>query len=141
MAISPNHALCKKTDLSIKDLDPYEFIVYGQSSETFHVVEKAFAEATLRFDSSIQVGSMAAIKEMAKVGMGVGLMAPWIALEELTNGDLSFRPIPEIRIERQWGIFCDERHEITKVERAFINLAKSIVESKLFRTQEYLDSL
>ena len=48
----------------------------------------------------IELGSMEAIKELAKIGVGVGVIAPWVARQELAAGSLvalplGARPLPD----------------------------------------------
>ena len=62
-----------------------EFIFYKSTSETFHIIEGIFTHMKSKLRASMQVGSMAAIKEMAQFGMGIGLLPRWIALDEISE--------------------------------------------------------
>lgn len=41
----------------------------------------------------VELGSMEAIKEIAKTGLGAGVLAPWIAREELRSRSLIDLPL------------------------------------------------
>ncbi|MCL4104613.1 UNVERIFIED_CONTAM: hypothetical protein GTU68_004567 [Idotea baltica] len=127
MAIAPVHPLAKKERPSKKDISGEDFIFYDKSSETFQLVQKMFTEMKMPLQASLQVGSMAAIKEMAKIGMGVGLMAPWIALDEISNGTLIFRPLPVSNVSRNWGIYSDRRVQSEFVKEVFTGICQNVV--------------
>jgi LysR family transcriptional regulator, low CO2-responsive transcriptional regulator len=70
------------------------------------------------------LGDMQAIKEMAKLGIGVGVVAPWVAAREIADGTLRTVPIANPEIEREWGVFHSPRREPSLVEEAFIGLCE-----------------
>lgn len=67
---------------------------------------------------------MQAIKEMAKLGIGVGIVAPWVASRELDDGSLKMVSIANPGIEREWGVFHSPKREPSLVEEAFIGLCE-----------------
>ena len=93
-AMAPAHPLAQKESITPADLVNQDFIFYSRESETYEILTRGFAEAKSRLRGHLQVGSMAAIKEMARLGMGIGLLAPWIAREELAAGTLITKPLP-----------------------------------------------
>ncbi|MEM6916109.1 MAG: LysR family transcriptional regulator, partial [Verrucomicrobiota bacterium] len=79
MALSPLHPLAHVPRIRQADLLEENFIFYNQNSETFRLLEQESMSNGVRLKTAIQVGSMAAIKEMSKIGMGIGLLSPWVA--------------------------------------------------------------
>jgi DNA-binding transcriptional LysR family regulator len=67
---------------------------------------------------------MQAIKEMAKLGIGVGIVAPWVAAREIADGSLRVVDIDESGLEREWGVFHSPKREPSLVEDAFIGLCE-----------------
>jgi DNA-binding transcriptional LysR family regulator len=67
---------------------------------------------------------MQAIKEMAKLGIGVGIVAPWVAAREIGDGSLKVVEIDEPKIGREWGVFHSSKREPSLVEEAFIGLCE-----------------
>jgi DNA-binding transcriptional LysR family regulator len=47
---------------------------------------------------------MEAIKEMVKVGLGVGGLAPWVTAREVATGSLVSVPFPASPMKREWGV-------------------------------------
>ena len=62
-----------------ESLQAETLILYNKSSYTFRLVSEYFREERFTFGHSIELGSMDAIKELVKIGVGVGVLAPWIA--------------------------------------------------------------
>ena len=70
------------------------------------------------------LGDMQAIKEMAKIGIGVGIVAPWVAAREIQEGSLRVVKMNGPAIEREWGVFHSPKREPSLVEEAFIGLCE-----------------
>lgn len=137
MALSPLHPLASKEEITADDIARASFIFYSQSSETFRLLEQGSSQNGYRLNTALQVGSMAAIKEMAKIGIGIGLLSPWVAEEDISDGSLTFRPLPWNDMVRRWSIFKDPRHEGQLIERVFAGICKNVVDTLLLRT-DYL---
>lgn len=135
MALSPLHPLASKEDVTAEDIARASFIFYSQSSETFRLLEQGSSQNGYRLNTSLQVGSMAAIKEMSKIGIGIGLLSPWVAEQEIANGALVFRPLPWDNLNRRWSIHQDPRHEGQLIERVFAGICQNVVDTLLLRTE------
>ena len=135
MALSPLHPLASLKTIRLEDVAGESFIFYSQKSETFRLLERQCLQSGIRPKTSLQVGSMAAIKEMAKIGMGVGLLSPWVAEEEIDNGSLVFRELPWDKLVRRWSVHRDPRHEPRMIEEVFTGIARTVVETLILRTE------
>lgn len=135
MALSPMHPLASKGKIKADDILDESFIFYNQSSETFRVLEHESLNSGIRLKTAMQVGSMAAIKEMAKIGMGIGLLSPWVAEQEIAQGSLVFRPLPWKNQNRRWSIHRDPRHEPQMIEEVFAGIARNVVNTLMLRTE------
>ena len=113
------------------------FIIYSQKSETFRLIEQQCARSGIRLKTSLQVGSMAAITEMAKIGMGVGLLSSWVAEEEIAKEQLIFRDLPWDRLSRRWSIHSDPRHESQMIEEVFTGICRVVVDTLVLRTDRF----
>ncbi|NNE90474.1 MAG: LysR family transcriptional regulator, partial [Verrucomicrobiales bacterium] len=140
MAVSPVHPLASAERILRDDITDEIFIFYDEASETFQRIERIFSEMQGRLRSSLQVGSMAAIKEMAKIGMGVGLLAPWIALEEIAARSLVFRDLPIETPDRIWGIHSRSGKEPTMIESVFTGICQNVVDTLQMRTRQCLET-
>lgn len=60
------------------------------------------------------------MKQLAKLGLGVALIAPWVAEKELAEGSLVMRPTPRSKVTRQWVVIRQGHRELRKPEQTFI---------------------
>jgi len=71
-----------------------------------------------------QLGSMEAIKELVKLGLGVSMIAPWICRAELAQKSLTWLPAPGGKLPRTWCIACQAGRKLSIAEQTFIGLCK-----------------
>tara|TARA_R110000850_G_scaffold25755_6_gene73979 strand:- start:3001 stop:3936 length:936 start_codon:yes stop_codon:yes gene_type:complete len=140
MALSPLHPLANAKSVSVGDIMSESFIFYSQSSETFRLLEQQSMQHGVRLKTGMQVGSMAAIKEMAMIGMGIGLLSPWVAEHEIANGSLVFRSLPWENLPRQWAIHSDPRHVSQTIEDVFVGICRNVINTLLLRTDGLLEA-
>ncbi len=137
LAMSPAHPLAalSQDDLSVADIGGQQLIFYSQSSETYRLVDRFFSAAKIKLHAPMQMGSMAAIKEMAKIGLGIGLIAPWVAEHELRGGTLTFRNFPDASLSRKWGIYVDPQRAGKLVEEVFAGICRNVMKTLQVRTE------
>ncbi|MEM7697791.1 MAG: substrate-binding domain-containing protein, partial [Verrucomicrobiota bacterium] len=138
MAFSPLHPFAKKKKIGLEDLVEERIIFYSEHSESFRIINEQTARSGIRLKATMQVGSMAAIKEMAKIGMGIGLITPWTAYDEINTGALQFRRLPFSEVRRRWSIHWDPRHDTQIIEEVFSGICQNVVESQLLRSKAVL---
>jgi DNA-binding transcriptional LysR family regulator len=73
----------------------------------------------------LEVGSMEATKEFVKLGLGVSILAPWIAKKEIEEGSLVALPLGRKKLRRRWGVLHWRGKGLTLGEETFIGLCKS----------------
>ena len=69
------------------------------------------------------LADMEVIKEMAKVGVGIGVVAPWVARRELDEGSLVAIPISQPPLRREWGFYSLECKTRSLVEETFVGIS------------------
>jgi DNA-binding transcriptional LysR family regulator len=72
----------------------------------------------------IDLGSMDAIKELVKLGLGVSIIAPWIAARELADKSVATLPLGRRKLKRQWGVVHWRNRRLTMAEETFIGLCR-----------------
>jgi DNA-binding transcriptional LysR family regulator len=126
---SPLHPLVTESRngaLTTTELATTRFIIYSRSSYTFRIIDSYFRREGTRSPSLLELGNMEAIKEMAKIGLGVGVVAPWVALRELDEGSLRVRTVPEKSLQRQWGLFHHRSRELSLIEETFAGICETV---------------
>jgi DNA-binding transcriptional LysR family regulator len=131
MAVAADHPLATGK-IDRERLAKENFLFYHRDSETFRLLEQGMAGMGMsgRMRDFLQVGSMAAIRELAKIGAGIALMAPWIAADEIAAGSLVLRPLPWLGGERHWGIYSSRLRDEENIDQAFFGHCRTAVEER-----------
>lgn len=104
-------------------------IVFNKGSYTHRMVEDHFRAEGIQFSNTLELGSMDAMKELAKVGMGAALLAPWVARKELEERSLVALPVGKKRLNRHWGIAHLRGRVLSLAEETFTGLCETVLAS------------
>ncbi|MFT6863962.1 MAG: DNA-binding transcriptional LysR family regulator [Akkermansiaceae bacterium] len=127
--VSPEHPWAKAGSVDKDEVGKESFLVYARASETYRFLKASFEEAGVRLRPSLSLGDMGAIKKMAKVGVGVGIVAPWVAQDEIDSGELVAIPLGIATRRRSWGLLCHEGRQLTMVEEDFLRICRTITKT------------
>lgn len=127
--ISPFHPWAAKKEDMLETLGEQQFIIYAKATETHRLIEAWMEKMAGKIRKPLVLGDMQAIKEMAKLGTGVGIVASWVAAREIADGTLRAVKIPEPQINREWGVFHPVQREPSLVEETFIGLCEMAFEN------------
>lgn len=125
---APTHAWAREGRADRDTLPDETLVLYNKSSYTFRLVRDYFRAERLTFGHFIELGSMDAIKELVKIGVGVGILAPWIAKPELESRALVSFPLGRKRLRRTWGVAHLRGRRLPLGEETFIGLCRSVSE-------------
>ncbi|MFT3787614.1 MAG: LysR family transcriptional regulator [Tepidisphaeraceae bacterium] len=121
----PLHRWATSGSLKLEEVERESFILYARSSMTFAIVESHFARLRRPIRDSIELGSIEAIKELVKLGLGVSVLAPWVMTRELSEGSLHWQKLPGPPLRRSWVIAAPKR-EASLAEQTFIELCRAV---------------
>jgi LysR family transcriptional regulator, low CO2-responsive transcriptional regulator len=124
LIFSALHPWAEKDGITPADLKKEHFLLYQRKSVTFRKAEDFFLKSGIGLTSYVEIPSFEIMKQLAKLGLGVALMAPWVAEKELAEGSLTMRPTPRSKITRQWVVIHQGRRELRKPEQTFIGLCR-----------------
>jgi DNA-binding transcriptional LysR family regulator len=127
--VAPLHPWAKLGRVPREAIEAETLILYNKASHTFRLVTEYFREQRFALSNFIELGCMEAIKELAKLGVGAGLFAPWIAHAELAQGSLVSLPLGPRKLKRRWGVMHLKGHRLALAEETFIGLCHSVTES------------
>lgn len=122
--VSPFHPWAIDPALKINSINEQQYIIYAKATETHRLIEDWLDHKGATEKKSLVLGDMQAIKEIAKLGIGVGVVAPWVAAREIEEGSLKVVDIDEPKIEREWGVFHSPQRQPSLVEEASIGLCE-----------------
>ena len=119
------HAWAKTRKVERTEIPRQSYILYAKNSVTFRLIEQYFRHEQMVLNTVIELGSMEATKELVKLGMGVSILAPWIARKEIEDGSLVTLPLGRRKLERRWGILHWRGKRLNLAEETFIGLCES----------------
>jgi LysR family transcriptional regulator, low CO2-responsive transcriptional regulator len=126
--VSPLHAWAKAGRAPRETIEAETLVLYNKSSYTFRLVSEYFREEKVALSNFIELGSMEAIKELVKIGIGAGVIAPWIARAELESGSLVSVPLGSRKLRRRWGVAHLKGRRLALAEETFVGLCVSVSE-------------
>ena len=119
------HPWARAARVERTEIPRQNYILYGKHSVTFRLVEDYFRREQMVLNTVIELGSMEATKELVKLGLGVSILAPWIARKEIEEGSLVALPLGRRKLERRWGILHWRGKRLNLAEETFIGLCES----------------
>jgi DNA-binding transcriptional LysR family regulator len=122
--VSPLHPWARKGKVDRQQIQSQRMVLYSRSSATFRLIERYLARLRLPMQDWIELGSMEAIKEMVKLGLGISVVARWTAKQELSAKSLVWLPLPGTKLRRTWSIAWLTSREPAMAEHTFIRLCE-----------------
>ena len=92
-------------------------------------MDEYFRAERMVLNTVMELGSMEAIKELVKLGLGVSILAPWIAQEEIKEGSLVAVPVGRRKLTRRWAVVYPRGKRLGLAEETFIGICRSVTHS------------
>ncbi|HTJ00172.1 MAG TPA: LysR family transcriptional regulator [Dongiaceae bacterium] len=127
--VSPLHPWAQTGRVERAEIKRQKFILYNRASYLSKMVEEYFRDEGIVLATYIELGNMEAIKELVKLGLGVGILAPWVAQKELAEGSLHALPLGKRKLRRRWGILFHKGQRLTLAQETFIGLCRAVAEN------------
>lgn len=127
--VSATHPWAQAKRVERDEIPRQNYILYSKRSVTFRLIENYFRQEEMILNTVFEVGSMEATKELVKLGLGVCVLAPWVARKELEEGSLVALPLGRRKLSRRWGILHWRGKRLTLAEETFIGLCESAAEA------------
>ena len=128
-AVSPLHPWAEAGQLDRETLSEQRFILYSKNSYAVGLIEDYFRAEKMALPVSMELGSVEAIKELVKLGLGVSILAPWAIRKELEEGSLVAVQLGKKKLRRQWGILLRRSQRLSLAHETFIGLCKTVTEN------------
>lgn len=124
--VGPEHPWASAGHVVRDQIPKQNYILFNKGSYTFRLIEQYFRGENMVLNTVIELGSMDAIKELVKLGLGVSIIAPWIASRELQDKSVVALPLGKRKLKRNWGIVHWRNRRLTLAEEKFIGLCKTV---------------
>jgi DNA-binding transcriptional LysR family regulator len=138
--IAPAHPWALSGQVNRNEIPRQNYVLYHKTTYTFRLIEEYFHRENMVLNTVIELGSMEAIKEFVKLGLGVSILAPWIARQELIERTLVALPLGRRKLKRSWGILHCRGRRLNLAEETFVGLCRTatqdIVKNAILRFGE-----
>ncbi|MEC1177234.1 LysR family transcriptional regulator [Metasolibacillus meyeri] len=124
LLVSPDHPLAARTALTIEDFNDETFLLTekGCSYRTFF--ERSLAQKCMGGISELEFNSAEAIKQCAKIGMGIAILPEMAVMAEVSRGELVSLPWDLNTTSFATQMFWHEEKWISPAIEAFLNLTR-----------------
>jgi DNA-binding transcriptional LysR family regulator len=122
LVAKPDHHLVRFDNISIKDLSGEKLIVTEQRCSYREIIENLYRSHVIRFEYSIELESIEAIKRCVSYGLGIAFLPLMTVYEEMKKGELACIPLshPEIKVYLQ--LVYHKKKWISQSMEHFMNL-------------------
>ena len=118
MVAPPSHQLVGRSALSLHDLQQETFLLREQGSGTRLGTEQHFAGAGIPLKTSLELGSIEAIKEGVAAGLGIAVLSRESVALEVANGDLAMLDVQGFPLKRQWYVVNLKERRLSRAASA-----------------------
>jgi LysR family transcriptional regulator, low CO2-responsive transcriptional regulator len=125
--MAPNHPWALAGRATREEIPKQRYVLYHKTSYTYQLVQDYFRVEDMVLNTVMHLGSMEAIKEMVKLGLGISILAPWIVRAEIESGSLVSLPLGKRKLKRSWGILHTREKRRSMAEETFVKLCAAAV--------------
>lgn len=129
--ISPRHPWAEKQRINVRDISAAHFLLYRRNTVTFRLIEDFLLKMGAKLSSHVEIPSFEIMKQLARLGLGVAIMAGWVAAPELKEGSLIAKPLPKFLIKRRWSVVHQAGRELSSTEQTFLGLCRMAAKTKI----------
>lgn len=126
--VAPLHSWAIAPELTREAIERETILLSHPTSQTCRLVSEYFREERITLNNTLAPGSAEAIKELVKSGLGAGVLAPWIARQELGSGSLVSRPLGARPLTRRWGVAHLKGRRLALAEETLVGLCRGVSE-------------
>jgi LysR family transcriptional regulator, low CO2-responsive transcriptional regulator len=125
--VSPLHPWAQEGKVNRQGISREHFVLHNRTSYTFRLVEEYFQTEGITLNPAIEIGNIEGMKEVIRLGLGIGVLPLWVISRELVDGTLISFPLGKRKLKRIWGILHRHDRRLALPEKSFISIAKRIL--------------
>ncbi len=135
LLVAANHpwATTPPTALAVAE---QTLIVTSRRSYTCELFRNHLLGQGVRANNFTELGSIEAMKQFVKLGLGTAIAARWTAEEEISRGEISCVRMPQGPIRRDWVVSHLEDRALNLAEQTFTGLCIQVGRKFLIKTED-----
>ena len=135
--VSPSHPWATRERVRPRDFAGQKLIVSERAASAVQEILGRFAGAgeSLR-PGVLELGNVEAIKEMSRIGLGIGVVPFWVAERELETGTLVRARMASPAARRRWGIVWPPGRRLSIMAETLVGLCGTVTASIMQRERQ-----
>ncbi|QDQ02373.1 LysR family transcriptional regulator [Lysinibacillus fusiformis] len=124
LLVAPEHPLASQTNLLIDDFNGETFLLTEQGCSYRMFFERSLSQKAMGNITELEFNSAEAIKQCAKIGMGIAILPEMAVAAELNRGELVTLPWDLTAISFATQMFWHEEKWMSPAIEAFLDLTR-----------------
>lgn len=124
--VSPHHPWAKAGKAVLDEVPAQNYLLSVQQSHTFQLITQYFRRDRISLPRMTEQANPEVVKELVKLDMGVSIVAPWTARDELRAGELVALPLGRRKLRRRWGVLRWKSRPMTHAEETFVQICGDV---------------
>lgn len=134
--VNPLHHWAKSQKAQLSKLAEEKIIISSSSTFTSDLLDDYFRPKNIIINPFIEIGNEEVIKQFVQLNLGIGIIPPWIASNEIESGLLVAIPLGTAQLKRQWGVLHSSHKSLSFAEHIFIGITTHVCRN-LMRQPDY----
>ncbi|ASA20532.1 LysR family transcriptional regulator [Paenibacillus donghaensis] len=131
LLVAPEHRLASQTALTVEDFNGETFLLTEQGCSYRMFFERSLSQKAMGSITELEFNSAEAIKQCAKMGMGIAILPEMAVAAEVNRGELIPLPWDLTAVSFATQMFWHEEKWISPAIDAFINLTRETFSNHL----------
>ena len=127
--VHPLHPWAEHGRVDRSTITRQNYVLHHRASSIVLMAHNYFRAEGLSLPAAMEFSDLEAIKELLKVGLGVGILASWMVRKELAERSLVALPLGRRKLRRQWGVLYWQDRQLSSAEETFARLCRSVTDS------------
>lgn len=127
--MSPVHPWATRPPVDPAVIGVEPLLTYRRNTYTWQLIQSHLAAEGIQPTVALDCDSVITIREMARLGMGVAVLARWAVASEVASGILAWAPLGRRPLFRKWAAFTLRTRRLSLAQTLFIeNLRHTALE-------------
>jgi DNA-binding transcriptional LysR family regulator len=124
--VHPMHPWARNGKVERESLQQQHYVLAESRSFTKGLIDAYFGKKGISIQPFIEIGNEEVIKELVRLGIGVGVFPRWIARNEIERGLLVALPLGRLPPRREWVVCHRPGRRLNFVETLFRGISRVI---------------
>ena len=122
--VLPSHHWAARSSVAPKAFEGETLITYARGTHSHSLLFDVFARGRVNVQSVIEVELTEGITGMVKLGLGVGVLASWAAVEEISRKTVAMVRIGSEGLPHKWGLASRLTRRSPDYVEAFLDICR-----------------